>query len=417
MQWLNTVIPVVHANFQGLPLEGASMLANHERATWLALVGTVATAIGMRLALRHRLGSFAGQIETELSQLNLRRAFLAYLGGYALASICGVLAWRLGGLAQLILAAGLIKWSLLWLLVTGSFVQRTGNGYILLALALEASVGFLGYFSTFKEGFFVLGLAVLTVRRPLAPETKTMLGLAGVCLLAMLVFWQAIKKDYRMFVSDGMTDQAVRVSVEARLAKLRDLALNLNLEAVDTGIITLIERVGYTDLFAATLNWVPAYEPHAGGALSKRTILHPLMPRLLFPDKAAINDSELARQYTGLNLSGSEEGTSIGIGYFAESYVDFGAVGMFAPLLLLGYALGWIYRTLCGVSETRAWGVALAIAVLFVMLVGIATAGAKLLGSMVTSSIVLAAVHWIAGPPVIRWLGLAKRTPSPTHNH
>jgi hypothetical protein len=69
-------------------------------------------------------------------------------------------------------------------------------------------------------------------------------------------------------------------------------------------------------------------------------------PRILFPDKRAINDSDLTRQYTGLDVGGTDQGTSISLGYMAESYIDFGPVLMFAPIAALGLGLGRFYRWL-----------------------------------------------------------------------
>ncbi len=75
------------------------------------------------------------------------------------------------------------------------------------------------------------------------------------------------------------------------------------------------------------------------------------MPRFLFPDKPVLDDSERTRTYTGMNVAGMEQGTSIGIGYIGESYVDFGPVKMFAPIFLLGLLYGLIYRFF--VTKTR----------------------------------------------------------------
>ena len=66
--------------------------------------------------------------------------------------------------------------------------------------------------------------------------------------------------------------------------------------------------------------------PHENGALWLDAITRPFMPRLFFPSKTAINDSERTNYYTGLAVAGAEEGTSISLGYVAESYIDFGAI-------------------------------------------------------------------------------------------
>ena len=42
-------------------------------------------------------------------------------------------------------------------------------------------------------------------------------------------------------------------------------------------------------------------------------------------------------------LSGVKRGVSVSLGYFADGYIDFGYVGMFIPLLILGFIYGSTY--------------------------------------------------------------------------
>ena len=380
----------------------------HEQATWLSLIGVVSVAVGMRLALKHRLGSIAPQMEQELGALNLSRVFMAFLASVGLASVCETLAWRLGGLTHLILALGSLKWAMLWILITAAVVQGRGYGFVAAALLFEVGVGLLGFFSTFKEAFFMLGIATFSVRRKLSGTVRLGMGVSTVGVISLIIFWQAVKIEYRTFLNQGSGDQAVRVSVEERIDKLQQLLEALNVAAIKNGVETLVERVGYTELFAATLQWVPANEPFAGGELWKGAVLHPLMPRLLFPNKAEINDSERARRFTGRTLSGSEEGTSIGIGYMAESYADFGEVLMFAPVFLLGYVIGHLYRGLSFSGISRMWGVALAIAALFTTLQALATTGSKLFGAILTTSLVMLLINWYSNRRIQALLGSAQ---------
>ena len=408
MQLLQVMTPVFDADLNGEPLESISQVPMHEQATWLSLVGVLAVAVGMRLALKHRLGSIAPQLEQELGGLNLPRVFMAFLASVALASVCGTLTWQLGGLGQLVLAVGSLKWAMLWILIAASVVQGRGYGFAAAALLLEFGVGLLGFFATFKEAFFMLGIALFSVRRKLSGTVRFGMGVTTVGLICLMIFWQAVKIEYRAFLNQGAGDQAVRVSVEERIEKLKQLLEALDLAAFKKGMETLVERVGYTELFAATLQWVPANEPFAGGELWKGAVLHPLMPRLLFPNKAEINDSERARRFTGRTLSGSEEGTSIGIGYMAESYADFGEVLMFAPVFLLGYVIGHLYRGLSFSGISRMWGVALAIAALFTTLQALATTGSKLFGAILTTSLVMLLINWYSNRRIQALLGSAQ---------
>ena len=408
MQWLQVMMPVFDADLLDTQLEVVSSVSTHDQATWLSLAGVLAVAIGMRLVLNHRLGAAAQQMELEFGKLSLSRVFVAYLVSFGVTYVSDSLAWGLGGLAQLVLALSSLKWALLWMLMVCGLGQGRGYGFLVAALLLEASIGFLGYFSTFKESFFVLAIALFSIRRRLAPSVRLGLGVSVITLLAMMIFWQAIKIDYRNFVNKGQGDQAVRVSVEARIEKLGQLLASVDSVAIERGLETLVDRVGYTELFAATLEWVPANEPHAGGELLKAAILHPLMPRLLFPNKEAINDSERARRFSGLTLSGSEEGTSIGIGLMAESYADFGPALMFLPLLLLGYLFGRVYRVFRGNLVSTVWGVALAIGVFFTTMRGVEISGVKLLGGMLTAGLVMFALNRFFGRGIFQFLSGGK---------
>lgn len=408
MQWLQVMTPVFHADLFGEPLESMSQVPMHEQATWLSLIGVVSVAVGMRLALKHRLGSIAPQMEQELGALNLSRVFMAFLASVALSSVCGALAWRLGGLTQLILAVGSLKWAMLWILIAAAVVQGRGYGFVVAALVLEAGVGLLGFFATFKEVFFMLGIAIFSVRQKLSGTLRIGFGVTTVGMICLMIYWQAVKIEYRAFLNQGSGDQAVVVSVEERIEKLQRMLEALDLAAIEKGLETLVERVGYTELFAATLQWVPANEPFAEGELWTGAVLHPLMPRLLFPNKAEINDSERARRFTGQTLSGSEEGSSIGIGYMAESYADFGEMFMFAPIFLLGYVLGRLYRGLSYSGISRMWGTAVAVAALFMTLQALATTGAKLFGAVLSSSLVMLLLNRFADRKIQALLGSPK---------
>ena len=419
MQWLQVMVPIFYADLVGNSLSLESMelgsdrsvvifntsgFSNQAKATWLSLGGILAMAVGMRLALKHRLGSAASQIERELKELSLPRIFYAYLAGFGLSSVCNTAAWYLGGLAQLVLAVGVIKWVMLWILCCCAFVQAKGYRFVLVALVVEVAIGFLSFFAHYKEAFFVLGIAMFSVRGKLSTRVRLGLGCAVAGLLCMMIFWQAVKMEYRVFLSGGTAGYSTGMSVGEQVRKLGQLLASLDAETIEIGIGSLVSRVGYTELFAATLEWVPANEPHAGGELLKGAILHPLMPRLLFPNKEAIDDSERTRRFTGLAVSGSQSGTSIGVGYMAECYVDFGATLMFVPILLLGYVLGWLYRAFAFSGQSRVWGTALAIATLFVTLQAFATTGSKLYGAVLTTGLVLFAINYLVGARILHWL-------------
>ena len=70
-----------------------------------------------------------------------------------------------------------------------------------------------------------------------------------------------------------------------------------------------------------------------------------LKPRFLFPNKAALSDTEV---YVRLARGDSSEqvrlGTSISVGYMAENFVDFGFPGMLGGLFVIGLMYGVVIR-------------------------------------------------------------------------
>lgn len=108
----------------------------------------------------------------------------------------------------------------------------------------------------------------------------------------------------------------------------------------------LIRRIMYFNFFGVVLDRVPNILPYEGGQLWGDAVLRCFMPRLIFPQKSAVNDSTLTNRYTGLRVAGDQQGTSISMGYMAEAYIDFGPILMFVPIAMLGLFLGYFYRWL-----------------------------------------------------------------------
>jgi hypothetical protein len=105
-----------------------------------------------------------------------------------------------------------------------------------------------------------------------------------------------------------------------------------------------------------TLNQVPVFLPHENGRLLQNAIEHIIKPRILFPDKKPIYDSELTSKYTGRKFTGAEEGASFSLGTVAESYVDFGPVYMFIPIFVFGLWIGWMYKFFIVNGYNIIWG-------------------------------------------------------------
>ena len=114
--------------------------------------------------------------------------------------------------------------------------------------------------------------------------------------------------------------------------------------------------MSYVEFLALTMKQVPTYIPHENGNLFISALEHILKPRILFPDKKPIYDSELTSKYTGVQFAGAEQGTSFSLGTVAESYVDFGKYYMFIPIFFFGLWIGWMYKYFIVNGYNIIWG-------------------------------------------------------------
>jgi hypothetical protein len=141
-------------------------------------------------------------------------------------------------------------------------------------------------------------------------------------------------------------------------------------------------------------------------------IQHVLMPRFLFPNKPAIHDSYRTRFYTRLHVAGPEEGTSVGIGYMGESYVDFGPVGMFTPIFLLGLFYGFIYRWFVQYYELKVIGFAIVTSIIIFGASALEVTNTKLVGGNLMCLIILGVFAKFGGHTLWKHITDASMPPS-----
>jgi hypothetical protein len=404
MQWLQASAAVFYTDRIGTSLTQVFGTHHLETASWLSLTAVLALAAGMRLALVRRSSSRQKLIEQEAAQVSLRKICIAYVISYVIGFEINNYAWLFPGFTQLLLPLAAVKW--VFVFVVAYCVLEQERGYLLLVLMLvfEAATGLLGYFAGFKSVFFIVSVAALASPLALGVRRLLLVILAFCCLLAFGIFWSAIKMEYREYLNQGTGEQTVLVPMEDRAAKLGELADKFTWEDFDTGLDAMVLRVSYVYYFALALINVPDSVPYEGGALWGGTLKHVFMPRLLFPDKPILDDSERTRLYTGVIVSGSEQGTSIGIGYVGESYIDFGPTWMFAPILCLGVFYGFIYRFFA-IRKTRILlGSAVASAILVFGAYTIETSNIKLVGGNLVAVLVLGGLYLAFSRPLHRWL-------------
>ncbi|MFL5616090.1 MAG: hypothetical protein ACJ796_20660 [Gemmatimonadaceae bacterium] len=402
-QWLQVATPVFIADFQGLPISLTSYFPKVELAIWLGLAGVLSLSVGMRLGVRKLPPPITTEVDEQLRTLSVDRLFALYIAWASFAAVLPYLVWRLLPIAQLLFAIGSLKWVFYILLGYATLRRRSKVIYFALATVIEFVAG-IGFFSGFKTVFLICALVILSGH----VRVNLRMLLAGTVVAAVLLLsglgWMSIRDEYRAFLNQGTGKQVVLVSPTEQVTEFAGLVSNLEPEDLRGSVERMFQRLAYVDYFAAVLDYVPRQRPFENGALLWRSLKHILVPRFLDPSKDILeSDSEITMRYTGLSVASADQGTSIGIGYMAEGYVDFGAYGMLILVLICGFTWGKMYSWLLSHAGISATGFALG-TTLLIDASQFEIAEIKLLGGMVAEFLVLAIVLRFLMPGLHRWL-------------
>lgn len=276
-------------------------------------------------------------------KLSIRRVFVAYLISYFVANSISAAAFRIDWLTQIALALVNLKWVIFLLFGFLVILKGEMKKIFFLAIGLEFISGFFSYFSDFKMVIFFTVFLFLTFIKEVKFKTL-FIAIIGILFAAYLgVFWTSIKGEYRKFLNQGSRTQTVQVTQEEAMNKLIDLVQQGREESQDNPAANFLDRLQYTYHLAKTMDNVPAIIPFQQGSNWGETILFVFTPRVLNPEKPKFEATVKTRKYTGLAYAGQRQGASFSLGYFADGYIDFGLVGMFFPILLIGFVYGMLY--------------------------------------------------------------------------
>lgn len=408
-QWLQVSTKLFRADLLGVGVDELSLFGGQlSGAIFLSLVGLVFFAIGLRLGAGPPRKQVAGTLIEDGLAKPPRFWLSLYVAAFLLATMAQIGARVIPGLSQPLLAVAALKWAFYWIFTYVTFTRQDGPRRLwFLVFALELALGFGGYFSDFRTILFMTILALIPAGLKL--NVFRIMSLAGVAVLTLGlgVVWTAIKPEYREFLSQGERAQVVYVTYADSVAYAASLIGKLDNVALEKAAIDLTERISYVDFFARVVDYVPAVVPYENGAIWWDALIRPFMPRIFFPDKSAINDSDRTIEFTGIRVGTADEGASVSIGYMGEAYIDFGPLGMMVPIFFLGWGLGIFYRWISNYPSTRGLlGMGLATAILYPA-AQFETSITKLIGGLVVTMLIC----WI----VARWV--APRFFSPNRNN
>lgn len=276
-------------------------------------------------------------------KLSTRKTFQAYVVSFFAVNSLSVIALSLGGFAQVVFSLLSLKWALFTLFGLQVLLKKQMKRAFYLVIVAEFAIGFFSYFSNFKTVLFFTGFVYMTFLHRI--YLKHILTCLLVCALAffMGVMWTSIKKEYRAFLNGGTNTQVVAVSKDEALDKILELSSKQEGATFDASVNDFLLRLQYTYHLAKTMDRVPSVIPYQNGKNWGQTLAFVLTPRLFNPDKGTYDATSKTTYYTGIRYMGSNYGTSFSLGYFGDSYIDFGPWGMWIPLLILGTIYGSTY--------------------------------------------------------------------------
>lgn len=289
-------------------------------------------AIGMRcgLFLGRRMFGYrrdVTQVQAANAPYSAKRILLVYVAFLPVSVLVGLIGQAAPGLSQPAHALGLINFALIYLLAATVFETGRDAYLLVFVIVVEIVTGSIGGWASYKEGFFVVMIALATTSRRFSFQQ---VGVALTGLAAMLYIslaWTAVKKEFR--------SRIVGSDAGTTLAWLADKYFGGEIDFARAAV-DLLERVGYNKFYAMILN----ANTESLEGIYYRALLHIVTPRAFFPDKAVLDDSAETARALGWSIA---EDTSIGLGYVAQAHIDFGFPGLLAPMILLGALVGAIY--------------------------------------------------------------------------
>jgi hypothetical protein len=162
------------------------------------------------------------------------------------------------------------------------------------------------------------------------PSLRTKLIGAG-ALFVFVLFIQSIKSIYRSEVWSG--------DKEATLSNVYEIgsqyATTENVYG-KSNLLSTLNRGNQAWIFASTVDNMDKGKNFQGLTNVNKYLEAAILPRFLAPNKIKSGDKEIFNEFSGHTIN---EGTSMGLGIFADGYIAYGTWGVY----IFGFALGLIF--------------------------------------------------------------------------
>ncbi|MFT7221693.1 MAG: hypothetical protein ACI8Z1_003315 [Candidatus Azotimanducaceae bacterium] len=391
---------------------GANLRGDYESALWVSLLGLSGLALGFRLTLalfakRVRRVTIMPEQNYDVTRLSI--LIVALFGLNLFYDVLPKQIW-FGG-AQIIENFLTLRFLPCFVLIY--LVGRYGLFWARLWIPLLVVMGvqLLSGFSRFKEILLYIVIIVMSRWRPWVRSRKqsvtNMRITVGVPLGVFLMLWLGVlwsggvKQEWR----DLIWADELEMSPLARLGRFSDIASEAASRPDSEGLDHLIERLSSGFYYLSlTIPRIPRVLPHENGEMTMAAIRNATIPRFLFPDKPEVpNDSLIVRKYAGIWVAGSENKTSIGMGYIGEFYIDFGWIGVFILCVLWGAVGGVMMVVYAMVAPNKEIFFGLCAISLMEYFMSYDGSFIKLFAGLIQQTAVLSGAVYFLGPRFADW--------------
>jgi hypothetical protein len=394
-QWVQISVGVFYVGMTGRPLE-ATLKSDWVPMVLIGLGGLVSLTIGLWLGIRYLKERIPFPDVAPVEVITFKNLVIVYFVAILVTGSIQQAAFAYPQLTQAILALSFARLGIMALMFRRLTQPELRYVPLFSLLLFEVALGFTGFFSDFREPLLLAGLALLEGFDRHRREHWITAGVLAVVLSVAVLMWLSVRADFRADFDDQQFATSRSARVERMQALSTDWLERSGASGVGDDVDLTIDRIWAIYYPALAVERVPKNVPHAGGSLMGATLYHMVTPRLFFPDKPPLpNDSEYVRKYSGADVAGAEEGTTIAFGYMVESYVDFGVPIMFIPMLIFGFGLGCAYVAVTRKIAHRELAIALATCIFWMNLNMFERAWAKMLGMALTTLIYLGFVSYV----------------------
>jgi hypothetical protein len=160
------------------------------------------------------------------------------------------------------------------------------------------------------------------------PRTKI---IGAVSLLFFVLLIQAVKVTYREIAWQDTSKQNLSTATLITAEKANSS------EFIDeSNLLTTLNRSNQAWIFASTVENLNVNKNYQGLSNVNKYLEAAFLPRFLAPNKLTSGNKDIFNEFSGHTIN---EGTSMGLGIFADGYIAYGAWGVY----IFGFALGLIF--------------------------------------------------------------------------